>query len=100
MSWAESKEAGTEAGLHGGKTFCASFCACLIAGSRGAFLSVYCVCLFVAGVLSEMHKVPKFAPCKAFLFDMFAFFRRLKITLDTEQPMLKEKRSFRQSEVE
>ena len=38
-----------------------------------------------------MHEVPKFAPCKAFLFDMFAFFRRLKITLDSEKPMLKEK---------
>ena len=25
-------------------------------------------------------------------FEMFAFFRRLKITLDSEQPMLKEKR--------
>ena len=49
------------------------------------------VCLFVAGVLSEMHEVPKFAPCKAFLFEMFAFFRRLKITLDSEKPMLKEK---------
>ena len=39
-----------------------------------------------------MHEVQTFAPCKAFLFDMFAFFRRLKITLDSEQPMLKEKR--------
>ena len=77
--------------LQGGKTFCAIFCASLIAGSRRAFLCVYCVCLFVAGVLSEMHEVPKFAPCKAFLFDMFALFRRLKITLDSEKPMLKEK---------
>ena len=31
-------------------------------------------CLFVAGVLSEMHEVRTFAPCKAFLSDMFAFF--------------------------
>ena len=76
--------------LQGGKTFCASFCASLIAGSRRAFLCVDCVCLF--GVLSEMHEVRTFAPCKAFLFDMFAFFCRLKITLDSEQPMLKEKR--------
>ena len=38
-----------------------------------------------------MHEVRTFAPCKAFLFDMFAFFRRLKITLDSEQSMLKEK---------
>ena len=60
-----------------------------------------CLCLFVAGVLSEMHEVRMFAPCKAFLFDMFVFFfRRLKITLDSEQPMLKEERIIRQSEVE
>ena len=39
-----------------------------------------------------MHEVRTFAPCKAFLFDMFAFFRRLKITLDSEEPILKEKR--------
>ena len=37
---------------------------------------VDCVC-FVAGVLSEMHEVRTFAPCKAFLFDMFAFFSSL-----------------------
>ena len=36
------------------------------------------LCLFVAGVLSEMHEVRKFAPCKAILFDMFAFFSSLK----------------------
>ena len=54
-------------------------------------MCVDCVCLFVAGVLSEMHEVRTFDPCKAFLFDMFALFRRLKITLDSEQPMLKEK---------
>ena len=43
--------------------------------------SLYCVCfrgLFVAGVLSEMHEVRTFAPCKAFLFDMFAFFASLE----------------------
>ena len=61
----------------GGKTFCASFCAFLIAGSRQPF-SVCWLCLFVAGVLSEMHKVRTFAPCKAFLFDMFAFFSSLE----------------------
>ena len=81
----------SEEGFQGGKTFCASFCASLIAGSRREF-SVCWLCLFVAGVLSEMHEVRTFAPCKAFLFDMFSFFRRLKITLDSEQPMLKEKR--------
>ena len=37
---------------------------------------LFCVltCLFVAGVLSEMHEVRTFAPCKSSLFDMFAFF--------------------------
>ena len=35
-------------------------------------------CLFVAGVLSEVHEVRRFAPCKAFLFDMFAFFSSLE----------------------
>ena len=62
--------------FQGGKTFCASFCASLIAGSRRAFLCVDCVCLF--GVLSEMHEVRTFAPCKACLFEMFAFFSSLE----------------------
>ena len=61
-------------------------------GGLFSVLTMCSLCLFVAGVLSEMHEVPTFAPCKAFLFEMFAFFRRLKITLDSEQPMLKEKR--------
>ena len=39
-----------------------------------AGFSVCWLCLFVAGVLSEMHEVRTFAPCKAFLFDMFAFY--------------------------
>ena len=65
-----------------------------------AGFSLCWLCLFVAGVLSEMHEARTFAPCKAFLFEMFAFFRRLRITLDSEQPMLKENGSFRQSEVE
>ena len=56
-----------------------------------AGFSVCWLCLFVAGVLSEMHEVRTFAPCKTFLFHMFAFFRRLKISLDSEQSMLKEK---------
>ena len=61
--------------LQGGKTFSASFCASLIVGSRRAFLCVDCrLCLFVARVLSELHEVRTFAPSKAFLFDMFAFF--------------------------
>ena len=61
--------------FQGGKTFCAS----LIAGSGREF-SVCCLCLFFAVVLSEIHEVRKFGTCKAFSFDMFAFFRRLKIT--------------------
>ena len=36
------------------------------------------MCLFVAGVLSEVHEVRRFAPCKAFLFDMFALFSALE----------------------
>ena len=36
------------------------------------------LCLFVARVLSEMHEVRTFSPCKAFLFDMFAFFSSLE----------------------
>ena len=36
------------AAFQGGKTFCASFCASLIAGSRRAFLCVDCVCLLLA----------------------------------------------------
>ena len=39
-----------------------------------AGFSVCWLCLFVSGVLSEMHEVGTFAPCEAFLFDMFAFF--------------------------
>ena len=38
-----------------------------------------------------MHGLQTFAPCKAFLFNMFFFLRPLKITLDSEQPTLKEK---------
>ena len=38
-----------------------------------AGFSVCWLCLFVAGVLSEMHEVRTFAPCKAFLFDVCFF---------------------------
>ena len=75
--------------LQGGKKFCASFCASLIAGSRRAF-SVCWLCLLLE--LSEMHEVRTFASCKAFYLTCLLFFRRLKITLDSEQPTLKEKR--------
>ena len=60
--------------LQGRKTFCASFCASLIAGSRRAFLCVDCVRQFVCLSLrefwlrlNEMHKVWTFASRKAFL---------------------------------
>ena len=43
-----------------------------------AGFSVCWLCLIVAGVLSEMLEVRTFAPCKAFLFDMFAFFSSLE----------------------
>ena len=43
-----------------------------------AGFSVCWLCLFVAGVLSEMHKVRTVAPCKGFLFDMFGFFSPLE----------------------
>ena len=39
-----------------------------------------------------MHEVRTFAPCRGFLFVYIFSFRHLKITLDSEQPMLKEKR--------
>ena len=51
-----------------------------------------CLCLFVAGVLSEMHEVRTFAPVKHFYLTCLLFFRRFKITLDSVKPMLKEKR--------
>ena len=66
-----------------GKTFCASFCASLIA----------CVCLSRSVRvlrLNEIHEVRTFAPCKGFFFVVFAvvLFCHLKITLHSEQPML------------
>ena len=60
--------------VQGGKTFCAIFCASLIAGSRRAFLCVDCVRVFVCLSLrefllrmNEIHKVWTFASRKAFL---------------------------------
>ena len=54
----------------------------------------FCVCLFVTErVLNETHKVWTFASRnKPFYFCVVFVFRHLKITLDSEQPMLKEKR--------
>ena len=46
--------------------------------AQGGLFSVCSLCLFVAGVLSEMHEVRTFAPCKAFLFYMFGFFSSLE----------------------
>ena len=43
-----------------------------------AGFSVCWLCLFAAGVLSEMHGVRTYAPCKAFLLHMFAFFSSLE----------------------
>ena len=42
----------------------------------GLFLCVDWVCLLLK--LSEMHEVRTFAPCNAFLFEMFAFFSSLE----------------------
>ena len=79
-------------GLQGGKTFCASFCASLIAGSRRAFLCVDFVCLCRSGEfwlrLNEIHEVRTFAPYKAFFL---SFFSSLENYMDSQQPMLKEK---------
>ena len=47
-------------------------------GGLFCVLTMCSLCLFVAGVLSEMHEVRTFAPCKAFLFEMFAFFSSLE----------------------
>ena len=78
-------------GLQGGKTFCASFCASLIAGSRRAFLCVDCVCLLLEFWV-KCTRCERLLPVKHFYLTCLLFFRRLKITLDLEQPMLKEKR--------
>ena len=59
--------------LQGGKTFGASFCASLIAGSRRAFqlpnTASLCltICLFITERLNEMHKVWTSASRKAFI---------------------------------
>ena len=78
------------AGFHGGKTFCASICASLIAGSRRDFLCVDCVCLLLEFWV-KCTRCERLLPVKHFYLTCLLFFRRLKITLDSE-PMLKEKR--------
>ena len=47
-------------------------------GGLFCVLTVLGLCLFVPEVLSEVHEVRTFSPCKAFLFDMFAFFSSLQ----------------------
>ena len=77
--------------VQGGKTFCASFCASLIAGSRRAFLCVDCVCLLLEFWV-KCTRCERLFPVKHFYLTCLLFLRRLKITLDSEQPMLQEKR--------
>ena len=86
--------------IQGGKTFCASFCASLIAGSRRAFLCVCWVCstVFVCYWekfwlrLNKMHKVWTFSSRKAFLLLCGFCFSSLTNYFGLEQPMLREKR--------
>ena len=73
--------------IQGGKTFCASFCASLIAGSRRAFLCVDCVCLLLEFWV-KCTRCERLLLVKHFYLTCLLFFRRLKITLDSEQPML------------
>ena len=69
--WVRAENLCSILNLQGGKTFCASFYASFIAGSRRAFLCVDC--LFCSSLrkfwlrLNEMQKVWTFAPRKAFL---------------------------------
>ena len=76
----------------GGKTFCASFCASLIAGSRQEFsVRWLCACLLLEFWV-ECTRCERLLLVKQFYLTCLLFFRCLKITLDSEQPMLKEKR--------
>ena len=85
-----NKQTNTCCRFQGGKTFCASFCASLIAGSRRAFLCVDCVCLLLE-FWTKCTRCERLLPVKHFYLTSLLFCRRLKITLDSEQPMLKEK---------
>ena len=83
--------------IQGGKTFCASFCASLIAGSRRAFLCVDGVdrvrlCLFVDWDWMKCTRCERLLLEKPFYLCVVFVLRHLKITLDSEQPMLKQKR--------
>ena len=90
-SWTFFPSGKTGLAVQGGKTFCASFCASLITGSRRAFLCVDCVCLLLEFWV-KCTRCERLLPVKHFYLTCLLFFRRLKITLDSEQPILKEKR--------
>ena len=66
------------------------FCASLIAGSRRVFLCVDCVCLLLECWV-KCTRCERLLRVKHFYLTCLLFFRRLKITLDSEQPMFKEK---------
>ena len=57
----------------------------------GNFLCVDCACLLLEFWV-KCTRCERLLPVKHFYFTCLLFFRRLKITLDSEQPMLKEKR--------
>ena len=78
--------------IQGGKTFCASFCASLIAGSRRAFLCVCWVCSTVFVCCWEkfwlrLNKIctrcERFLLEKPFYFCVVFVFRHLQIILDS-----------------
>ena len=76
--------------LQGGKTFCASICAPLSQAQGGFF------CVLTGFVCCwswvKCTRCERLLPVKHFYLTCLLFFRRLKITLDSEQPTLKEKR--------
>ena len=73
--------------FQGGKMFCASFCASVIA----------CVCLCRSVRVLTVRDWMKYTRCEllllvnAFFLFLLLFFRHLKITLDSEQPVLEQK---------
>ena len=96
-TWCQCWSALVSLQLQGGKTFCVSFCASLIAGSRRVFLFVDFVCLCRSVLFCESSDCDwmKYARCELFLrvkpFSLsllMLFFRHLKITFDSEQTML------------
>ena len=63
--------------IQGGKTFCASFCASLIAGSRRAFLCVHFVCLLLEFWV-KCTRCERFLPVKHFYLRCLLFFLSLE----------------------